>query len=209
MRTVHVVTHPEASHHVDGLVGGWFESELTPRGHADAVRISRALRARIPPDGDVALVTSDLTRAIQTAEPVAAALGVVAAPDPDLREKSYGEAEGRARAWLEQRFVPPPAGGDRLDHDEGIAGAETRAELARRVYAGLDRALATPAEHVVIITHGFAATFVIAAWIGVPLDSAGYVSFRSSPGGITELHQDDRFHNRQVAVLDDTTHLAG
>ncbi len=32
MRNLYVVTHPEATHHVDGLVGGQFDSELTTRG---------------------------------------------------------------------------------------------------------------------------------------------------------------------------------
>lgn len=30
MRTVFVVTHPEATHHVEDRVGGWFDSQLTP-----------------------------------------------------------------------------------------------------------------------------------------------------------------------------------
>ncbi|WP_291799342.1 hypothetical protein [Brevibacterium sp.] len=30
MRTLCVVTHPEATHHVHELVGGWHDSELTP-----------------------------------------------------------------------------------------------------------------------------------------------------------------------------------
>lgn len=29
MERVYVVTHPEASHHVTGIVGGWHDSRLT------------------------------------------------------------------------------------------------------------------------------------------------------------------------------------
>lgn len=42
-RTVFVVTHPEATHHVEGLVGGWHDSDLTPRGLKDADTIAQAL----------------------------------------------------------------------------------------------------------------------------------------------------------------------
>jgi probable phosphoglycerate mutase len=60
----------------------------------------------------------------------------------------------------------------------------------------------------VVITHGFALTFVIAAWIKMPIDALGYVSFRAASGSITVLREDDYFHNRQVAVLGSTDHLA-
>jgi probable phosphoglycerate mutase len=133
--------------------------------------------------------------------------GAAVTLDPRLREKSYGIAEGRLQSWLEERFIPPPATGDRLSHDEGIPGAETKAVFAARVFAAMDVITASVAQHQVIVTHGFALTFVIAAWIGMPLPSLGFVNFRSTPGSITTLRQDDYFHNRQVAVLADTCHL--
>jgi broad specificity phosphatase PhoE len=66
-RTIHVVTHPEATHHVDRLVGGWYDSALTPAGERAAVRIAEVLRASIPEDADVALFASDLRRTLRTA----------------------------------------------------------------------------------------------------------------------------------------------
>lgn len=127
--------------------------------------------------------------------------------DPRLREKSYGIAEGRPQNWLDERFIPPPRTGDRLSHDEGIPGAETKAVFAARVFAAMEVITASAAQRQVIVTHGFALTFVIAAWIRMPLASLGFVGFRSKPGSITTLRQDDYFHNRQVAVLADTCHL--
>lgn len=207
MRTVWVVTHPEATHHVDGLVGGWFDSELTPTGSRHAAAIAGELRRRIPVDLDVDVHTSDLRRTVQTAAAIGAALGVEPTLVADLREKSYGVAEGRPQAWLDERFVPPPRVGDRMRHDEGIEGAETRMELAERVYRATEAILTGGAEHHVIVTHGFASTFVVAWWIGMPLDACGYVDLRASSGGITELHEDDRFHNRQIVHLNATAHL--
>jgi 2,3-bisphosphoglycerate-dependent phosphoglycerate mutase len=40
--------------------------------------------------------------------------------------------------------------GDRMNHDEGIAGAETRAAFARRLYAAMDDILQSQCEHQVI-----------------------------------------------------------
>ena len=205
-RTIYVVTHPEATHHVDGLVGGWYDSDLTPAGLRDAHRVAEALAALIP-DGAGAVTTSDSLRARRTADAIAEAVGSVAVRDRRLREKSYGVAEGRPQSWLDERFIAPPAGGDRLSHDEGVPGAETKGTFAARIYAAMDAITADPAGHHVVVTHGYALTFVVAAWIGMPVSSVGHVNFLAKPGGITTLHEDDYFHNRQVVALSDVRHL--
>jgi len=208
VRTLWVVTHPEATHHVAGVVGGWHDSVLTREGRCDAAAIGRELRTRIPQGAAVELYSSDLARAAQTATAIGAALEVEPILMEGLREKSYGEAEARPQAWLGERFIPPPAGGDRMNHFEGIPGSETRAEFASRIYAAMEAILGLPCERQIIVTHGFALTFVVACWIGMPLSSAGYVNFRASSGSISELHEDDYYHNRQVVQLNDVRHLA-
>ena len=72
----------------------------------------------------------------------------------------------------------------------------------------MDRITTHPGRHQVVVTHGFALTFVIAAWIKMPLASLGYVNFLAKPASITTLREDDYFHNRQVVALADTRHLA-
>jgi probable phosphoglycerate mutase len=202
-----VVVHPEATHHVEGLVGGWHDSDLTTVGVRDALAIAAAIRAEIPCGASADVSSSDLIRASRTAEAIAAPLGVVPVLDRRLREKSYGVAEGRPREWLERRFLPPPAAGDRMSHDEGIDGAETKWAFAERIYDVMDDVLARPAEWQVIVTHGFALTFIVAAWIRMPIESLGDVNFHAEPGSVTTLHEDDFFHNRQLVRLGDTRHL--
>ena len=208
MRNIYVVAHPEATHHVEGVVGGWHDSQLTPAGARAAASIAEALRSRIPGDAHVELFSSDLQRALQAARVVGDVLHVEPVLDRRLREKSYGEAEGRPRQWLDQRFVPPPAVGDRMGHDEGVPGAETKMAFAQRVYSVMDAILESSCEHQVIVTHGFAVTFVVASWIRMPIESLGYANFRAASGSITLLREDDYFHNRQVVSLGDTRHLA-
>ena len=208
MRSVYVIAHPEATHHVEKLVGGWYDSHLTPAGRLAAVSIAQALRTEIPDGAGVELFSSDLLRAAQTADEVAGVFGLRPILDPRLREKSYGEAEGRPQEWLDQRFVPAPADGDRMGHHEGIEGSETRGQCAQRVYAAMDEILGRQCEHQIIVTHGFALTFVVAAWIKMPLAALGSVSFRAPSGSITVLSEHDFFQNRQVVSLGDTRHLS-
>lgn len=209
MRTIYVVTHPEATHHLDRLVGGWFDSELSERGHRQAKAIAARLRELIPEGERVELHSSDLKRALQTAEAIGAVLSVPVTDWWDLREKSYGEAEGRPQQWLDERFVFPPKSGPRLDHDEGIADAETRRDLGMRIYRVMERILLGDYSYQVIVTHGFALTMIVAAWIRMPLESADYIAIKSSSGGITTLQQDDTYHNRSIVSINETGHLQG
>lgn len=205
-RSIYVVTHPEATHHVDGVVGGWHDSDLTAQGlrHTEAIAhtLGRQLAGR-----NVEVFSSDLLRARRTADAIATTLNTVPFFDSRLREKSYGVAEGRQQSWLDERFIPPPAVGDRMSHDEGISGAETKAAFAERVYGVMAEMLSRRVEHMVIVTHGFALTYVISAWLEIPWNHAGYASFAARPGGITALAEDNFFHNRQVVTLADTSHL--
>ncbi|WP_251150970.1 histidine phosphatase family protein [Cellulosimicrobium sp. Marseille-Q4280] len=206
-RTVHLVTHPEATHHVDGIVGGQHDSDLTPAGARAADRLGAVLRDRIPGAAGTGIVASDLQRTRRTADAIGRALDVVPGYDTRLREKSYGVAEGRPQEWLDARFVPPPRVGDRLRHHEGVDGAETRLDLAIRVYTATSTALAShDGDHLVIVTHGFAATFVVAAWIGMPVEAVGHVTFPVPSGSITTLREDAFFGNRGVVSLGEVVH---
>lgn len=206
MKNIYVVTHPQSQHHVDGLVGGWFDSELTDLGKRQADAIAQDLELRLNGD-EVDTVSSDLVRARSTAETIQGRVGGDLRLDSDLREKSYGEAEGRPKAWLQQRQIPLPAQGERLRHDEGIAGAETRMDLARRAYAAMARLFASEAENHVVVTHGGTATLLLAAWIEMPIESAGRVQFGLSSGGITELSKNPRNHSHLIVRLNDVGHL--
>lgn len=209
MKCIFVVTHPEATHHVEGLVGGWHDSTLTPRGLKQAARIAGRLRRIIPDATQPGIYSSDLQRCLQTAEVIAVVLKSRVVATRALREISYGEAEGKPQAWLDERYVFPPAEGNqsRLDHEFGIPGAETRREAAVRIYRAMDDILSSPAEYQVIVTHGFALTFVVAAWIGLPLDDAGLIGVPVSSGSITTLRQQAPFHNRSIVRLNDASHL--
>lgn len=207
MKTLYVVTHPEATHHVERVVGGQYDSELTARGHRDASAIGRRLAEIVPGGVQVELFTSDLKRTVQTADAISGLLDLSPVLMSDLREKSYGAAGGKPQQWLGDRFVLPPPTGERLHHNEGIQGAETRAQLAQRAYRAVDQITARDCSHQIVVTHGTALTFVICAWIRMPIESAGYASFRSTSGGITVLREDDRYHYRTVESLNNTSHL--
>ena len=63
MRTIHVVTHPEATHHVEGRVGGWYDSDLTAVGKRDAAAvIADALYSHVPHAAAIEVIADQPTR---------------------------------------------------------------------------------------------------------------------------------------------------
>jgi 2,3-bisphosphoglycerate-dependent phosphoglycerate mutase len=102
---------------------------------------------------------------------------------------------------------PPPAVGERLNHDEGLADAETKLDWILRIHRGMDRILIEPTATTVVVTHGGSATPVIAHWLRLPPEALAYASFRLASGSITHLHEDDYFHNRTLVDLSNTSHL--
>ncbi|ADB29768.1 Phosphoglycerate mutase [Kribbella flavida DSM 17836] len=206
MRHIYLVTHPEAQHHVDGIVGGWHDSELTPRGRLQAECIAEVLASRIGQQ-PVEVYSSDLSRASQTAERIAQSLAVEVQTDPRLRERSNGEADGRPQAWLAERRIPLPEYGDRLGHHDGPAGAETRLQLVERLYPALADILRQPVAHQIVVSHASASSYLIAAWIGMPKTSTDRVFFPLTAGSITTLRRNDTHHSHQVVTLNETAHL--
>jgi len=204
MKEIFIVTHTEATHHVDAMVGGWYDSELTDQGKAQAALIAARLKDTLG-DNTPGIVSSDLKRAEQCAAIVAKPFDCSYRLDERLREKCYGIGEGQTQDWLAERLVPAPDH-NRLDH-LSIEGGETIREFLQRLYQALDEVLAHSNPRQILVTHGYALTFLVARWIGMPEESAGFVNFKARAGGITHLVEDDHWRNRSVQLLSDRSHL--
>jgi len=205
MKTIVVVSHAQSQHHVDKVVGGWHDTGLTDLGKKQAQLTADKIK-EILPTRDVKIYSSDLKRAYETAEVISAAIEIPIVSSEALREISYGEAEGKPQAWLDERFVPPPKSGNRMDHSV-CEGAESRKSFAERIYRIMDEIYSTDFSSNVVVSHGFALTFIVSWWIGLPKEKADCVHFASSSAGITVLVEDDRFHNRGVKYLNNIDHL--
>ena len=205
MRNLFVVTHTEAIHHIEGKVGGWYDTGLTGQGQKDARAVAERLFTFIG-ENEIEIFSSDLKRASQTAVCIGSHFGRPVRQTKALREISYGIAEGKSQEWLDARYGPAPDT-DRLDHRGNIEGAESRRDVAARVYPCVDAIVGRDCETQVIVTHGFTLSLVIAAWMKVPVDASGFISYAAPSGSITHLRQDDFFRSRAMIRFADTSHL--
>ena len=118
------IRHGETAWNVDGRLQGHRDIPLGDTGRVQARRLAQALAGR----GDIdAIVSSDLSRALETARIVAEAQGLPVTTDIGLRERCFGDFEGRtfaevSAAWPAEaerwrRRDPdwvPPGGGESL-----------------------------------------------------------------------------------------------
>lgn len=171
-----LVRHGESTWNALGLVQGQrAEPRLTRLGAAQARAVARHLAGRHVRT----LYTSDLLRAVETARPVAAVLGLEPTVDSRLRERALGSAEGMPSSWL----VPGQSGiggGRVLDADAAPPGGESVRQLCRRVGRFLD-VLATDrdawdgtAGDVVLVAHGGVVRAALAHLDGVPADEMAW-----------------------------------
>lgn len=120
------------------------ETPLSERGLAQATRLAR----RLAEMGVARIVSSDLARAVMTAERIAEAAGLPVELDPLLQERNFGDLRGTAYAELESDpFAPgyqPPRG-------ESWPAFHARVDRAwHRVCAAASQAHGP----LVVVTHG-------------------------------------------------------
>lgn len=205
MRNLFVATHTQSIHHTEGKVGGWYDTGLTEQGQEDARAVAETLWTSIG-HNEIEIFSSDLKRASQTAKYIGKRFGRPVIQTRSLREISYGVAEGKPQEWLDARYISAPDT-NRLDYRGNIEGAESRRDVAARVYPCIDALLDRECETQIIVTHGFTLSLVIAAWMKVPIDACGFISYAAPSGSITHLRQDDFFRSRAMIRFADTYHL--
>jgi len=147
---------------------GQSDIPLDETGQAQAERAARLLAA-LRPD---LILSSDLSRAAQTAAPLARLTGLDVTLDKDLRERSGGAWEGltdteiRTRYPVEHASWTPPDGEPSAVVAERVAGALHRAaEAASRPDSSAGLA--------VVVSHGAALRLGMSRLLGMPEELFG------------------------------------
>jgi probable phosphoglycerate mutase len=155
-----LIRHGETAWNRDLRFQGQLDVPLNDMGLQQAqrlkTRMAQALaewqdQGRVP----TRLISSDLLRAQQTAEPVAEALGNSCILDTGLREQCFGMFEGLRSPEIQAQHPDAWRRWLAFDADDAVDGAETTRAFHARVMAAL-QALADQyaGEHVVVVTHG-------------------------------------------------------
>lgn len=154
MTVLTLVRHGETDWNRDRRIQGSTDIPLNETGRAQARQVGELLRASLSDPQSVAVASSDLSRAHETAQLIAAELGAAAPTTyPDLRERGYGDAEGVGVEEFHARWgewavaVVPNAEPWPQLRERALRGLRSAVRDARRRSAPADRPL-------VVVAHG-------------------------------------------------------
>jgi probable phosphoglycerate mutase len=193
-RILYLARHGETDWNRIGRWQGATDIPLSDVGRAQARLLAERLR-----DRRIARVhASQLSRALETAQIIAAQLGVPAPTvDPRLRERGYGAFEGLTREECAERFpgvweqyladrrAVPPGAEPQAEVTERMTGAMTEiaAEAARQVESGA----------ILVVSHGGVIRSFIHATTGVvppPLENGAVFRLHFESGAFATAEQE-------------------
>ncbi|MCW7539859.1 histidine phosphatase family protein [Aquabacterium sp. A7-Y] len=145
------IRHGETAWNADSRIQGHLDIPLNDKGLWQAERLAEALA-----DEHIdAIYSSDLTRAHQTAQAVAATRGLSIERDAGLRERGFGEFQGQSFREIEARWPEQALRWRRRDPAFGPAGGEALQVFYDRVVTTASRIAARhPGQNIALVAHG-------------------------------------------------------
>jgi broad specificity phosphatase PhoE len=198
-----LIRHGESIANIEGRMQGHFDSPLSDRGREQA----RALVARLQREGRsvAAIYGSDLSRAAETAEILAAGLSAPLHLDARLREYDVGVLTGVI--WSEVEFLYPELWKQLHESSEYVPFPSEEGNEAFHVRLA-DMLAFIQARHgaddtVAVVSHGGSLGMLLAHLLG--MDTRRPLPFRIENASLSIVETGGR--RLRLSLLNDTCHL--
>lgn len=166
MRRLFLVRHGETAWNVEHRLQGASDIPLNDNGRAQARAAAPALATLAPVKR---IVSSDLSRALETAHILAEAMGAEVVTDARLRERSYGVWEG-LREDVRQVDHADEHARWAQGLEPNVEGYEYNATVRDRALALIEEITAEDGTYV-CVSHGSTTRVAVAALLGLELGS--------------------------------------
>ena len=145
------IRHGETSWNVDTRIQGQLDIPLSDNGRWQAERLAEALRG----EPIQAIYASDLTRAWETAQYLSQTHGRQVIKEPGLRERGFGDFEGKTFAEIAALLPEQSMRWRRRDPEFSPLGGESLVALSARGVEAAERLAARhPGEQIALVGHG-------------------------------------------------------
>ncbi len=202
MQPIVMVRHGQATNTIEGAPGGWSDSPLTALGRRQSALLAERLRNEFKMVR-CRMVTSDLARAVETAQIVAEAVGLEPTPAIGLRAFNNGVAAGMTQQQAARHLKP-------ISHPimdwQMYPLAETLRQFYGRAAEYLQELTKTQDRVLLLVTHRGVIQNAVVWWLRLGAEVLGTASFRCAPASITVLDEGE-WGERRVERLNDTAHL--
>lgn len=168
MTTIHIVRHGETIWHKENRYAGTTDVELTEKGAAQGA----ALIPWAKTAGLDMVVSSDLSRAVLTAQPLADALSLPLVVDPRLREVDFGQGEGLTASEMADRFPAERALFESAPSSHPFPGGESGVAAVERALPAITEALASPEVNTMLfVIHSTLGRLLLCEFLGIDKDN--------------------------------------
>ncbi len=184
-------------------VRGQVDIALDEVGLAQAAVTARRVAQRWRP---VAVYSSPLRRAVQTAQPIAAMLGVQVQTDPGFNDMNFGQWQGLSPQEVNQRWPELASTWLQAPHLVTFPDGESLDEVKDRSTAALQRVMERhPDEIIAIVGHTVLNRVLLCTVLGI--DNSNYWRIGQDTCAINVFEwRDGVFY---IEALNDTCHLQG
>jgi broad specificity phosphatase PhoE len=201
-----LIRHGQSEGNAERRFGGHTATPLSPRGRKQAQALALALKD----DELTAIFSSDLARAVETAQPLAKLTGLTVHSTNAFRERSVGVMEGLTFENAAQQHPEQYAALLRRDFEHVLTGGESYRQMLDRAWQKLDEIVARNQGGRIAVFSHTGTICILALHLMGALDAPELkpVWITSANCAITRFElRDDGFV--RVLTLNDTRHLAG
>ena len=208
-RTIILVRHGETRGNIEGKAQGHFDAPLTDKG----VRQAQALAKRLANTDFGAVYSSDLQRAVHTAEAILNnRSGIEIQRRPELRELNYGDYENTP--WSDHGDEDPTFFKLRIEWETRprakYPGGESATDLWQRVGDFAHELLANHPQKstILVVGHGGSLQALLAHFLALRITDQWRFQFDNTSISIIKEHPVAP-HVWQAKLFNDTSHLNG
>lgn len=203
--TLIFVRHGESESNRAKRFTGQMDIPLTELGRKQAQKTADYLRS-VPL---TAIYSSDLCRAMQTAEPTARIHGLPIRPDAELRELHCGKWEGVAYDTVAELYPEDMATWNDHFGNARPTGGESIPELADRVSRAVEKIVRENVGGcVAVFGHGAGLRVLRCRWLGLPLSESANRANWAANASVSMVEYDEAFRP-ELRLFGYDEHLAG
>jgi len=203
---IYLARHGETAWNAERRVQGFADSPLNDLGRKQALALAERLRT----SGITGIYSSDLSRAMTTAAPTADFLDLKIQPMAELRERGYGEWEGKTLNEVAGLYPDLWHRYHTLrDTSSPIPGGEDWTAVYKRVVSAMDTILLShpgDKDEVLVVGHGGSLRVAVLHALGAPLSMITRLKLDNCALSCLEYKGGT---NGRLGLLNDVSHLAG
>lgn len=198
--TFYIVRHGETNWNILGKTQGHGNSNLTEKGIEQASTLAEGMK-KYPIDY---IYTSDLGRAVETANIIADNLNLKAIPTPSLREMGFGVWEGLLMDEIKSNYADIYNAWRNTPHLANIPGGETLEIIKNRVDEFIKELNEKhDNKHIVLVSHSVTVRVILLSCLNSGLENIYRIKQDNTALNIVEF----RNYGPVIIKMNDTSHF--